>query len=106
LLHLLNDKDETVRFEALRCFAEQKDLAAGPAILKLLRQDKLAEGHKVTVMQTMSKLAGSTFGYRLHNWGPGTSANKQAIEKFEAWLRARQTSGSVTKPSDPFEIPG
>ncbi len=89
LLHLLNDKDETVRFEALRCFAEQKDPAAGPGILKLLKQDKLAEGHRITVLQAMSKLAGSTFNYRLHDWGPGTSANKQAIEKFEAWLRSK-----------------
>ena len=89
LLSLLNDEDETVRFDALRCFAEQKDPSAGPVILKLLRQDKLDEGYKVTVMQGMSKLTGSTFGYSLHNWGPGTSANKQAIKKFEAWLRTK-----------------
>ena len=89
LLPLLNDEDETVRFDALRCFAEQKDLAAGPVILKVLRQDKLADGYRVTVMQGMSKMAGSTFGYSLHNWGPGTSGNKRAIEKFEAWLRTK-----------------
>ncbi|MBC8873488.1 MAG: HEAT repeat domain-containing protein [Planctomycetes bacterium] len=91
LLRLLNDEDETVRFKALRCFAEQKDLAAGPVILKLLKQDQISRQYRVTVMQSMSKLAGSTFNYRQHTWGPGTPGNTRAIEKFEAWLRGKET---------------
>ena len=95
LLPLLSDKEESVRFAALRCFCQQKDLAAGPVIIELLRRDQIADQYEVTVMQAMSKLAGSTFNYSLHNWGPGTSRNRRAIEKFEAWLRAKKAAVSV-----------
>ena len=87
LLPLLTDVDEEVRFKALRCFAQQKDMAAGPVILELLRRDQIDRQYNVTVMQAMSKLTGSTFNYSLHNWGPGTAGNQRAIEKFEAWLK-------------------
>ncbi len=43
LLPLLDDQDEAVRIEALRCFCQQKDVAAGPVILKLLKQNQLGE---------------------------------------------------------------
>jgi hypothetical protein len=89
LLPLLNDADDAVRFHALRCFCQQEDLAAGPLILEVLRQPQLAEQYKVTVMQGMRELTGSTFNYRLHQWGPGTANNRKAIEKFETWLEER-----------------
>ena len=104
LLRLLNDEDEAVRFKALRCFAEQKDLAAGPVVLKLLKKDQLGAGHKVTVMQSTSKLAGSTFNYRLHNWGPATAGNRRAIEKFEAWLRAKETGAVEHSGKSPEKL--
>lgn len=85
-LPLLSDREENVRFDALRCFAGQKDLAAGGVLLKLLQLDTLPEGRKVTVMQAMSSLTGSTFQYNLHKWGDGTPGNKLAIEKLQDWL--------------------
>ena len=87
LLPLLVDEDEGVRKVALRSFAQQKDLAAAEMILKLLKQDEVGEGLKVTIMQSMVKLAGSHFDYFMHEWGPDRSDNQKAIDQFEAWLK-------------------
>ncbi len=100
LLPLLSDKEEAVQFDALRCFAQQKDLAAGPVILKLLKRHQLDEQFKVTVMQAMSKLAGSNFNYYMHEWGPDRPANQRAIEKFEAWLQEPRKAGGAHTSSD------
>lgn len=60
-------------------------------------------------MQALNNLAGNAFNYDMHNWGPSTAANQQAIKKFEAWLQARQgeekpdpggTSGLPAAPLD------
>jgi hypothetical protein len=100
LLPLLSDKEEPVRFQSLRCFAQQKDLAAGSVILEALKRDQLDEQFKVTVMQAMSKLAGSTFKYFVHEWGPDRPGNRRAIEQFEAWLRQRQKADGPQASSD------
>jgi hypothetical protein len=91
LMPLLNDPDEAVRFEALRCFAQQKDLAACPVILELLIRDPAgpAGQHYVTVMQALAALTGQQFGYDMHNWGPGTPRNQQAIRQFQDWMETR-----------------
>jgi hypothetical protein len=41
---------------ALSCFAEQRDLAAGPMLLELLRRDSMTDRHKVPVMQALHAL--------------------------------------------------
>ncbi len=92
LLPLLNDEDEAVRICALRAFARQGDLAAAEVIVELLMQDEIAAGYKVTVMQSMAKLAGSHFHYYMHEWGPDRPSNQKAIEKFEAWLNDARAS--------------
>jgi HEAT repeat protein len=91
LMSLLTDGDESVRIEALRCFAQQEDLAACPVILDSLMRNHAGPGgqHEVTVMQALAALAGQHFGYDMHNWGPGSLGNQQAIGKFEAWMASR-----------------
>ena len=91
LIRLLNDADQAVRLEAMRAFAQQKDLAACPVILELLMRDYagLAGQHEVTVMQALAALADQHFGYDMHNRGPGAPGNAQAIRKFEAWMESR-----------------
>jgi HEAT repeat protein len=100
LAALLNDADESVRIEALRCFAQQKDLLAGPVILEYLRSAHAgpAGQHGVVVMQALMALAGQHFGYDMHNWGPATPANARAIAKFEEWLKAKGVA--VPHPSE------
>jgi beta-lactamase regulating signal transducer with metallopeptidase domain/biopolymer transport protein ExbD len=87
LLPLLRDKDEAVQIEALQCFAQRKDFAAGPVILELLRRDQLGGGDKVGVIGSLSALTGDTFGYDMHNWGPAGRGNQKAIAEVEGWLR-------------------
>jgi HEAT repeat protein len=91
LVSLLNDPDEAVRFEALRCFAQQKDLAACPVILELLMRNHPgpAGQREITVMQSLAALTGQQFGYDMHNWGPGTPGNQQAIRQFQDWMKTR-----------------
>ena len=97
LMPLLADKDQEVRFQALRGFAAQKDAAIGPVLIELLSKDSLPEGRKVLVMQAMSSLTGSTFRYDLHKWGPGTAQNRRAIEDLRVWLkRFGRRSGRAT----------
>jgi len=86
MISLLNDADESVLDEALRAFAQQKDLAACQVILDALKAEHPGPGN---VMQAMSALTGGTFGYDMHNWGPGTPTNQRAIGKFEAWMASR-----------------
>jgi hypothetical protein len=91
LMPLLNDADEPVRSEALRCFAQQKDLAACPVILDSLMRNHPGPGgqHEITVMQALFALTGQRFGYDMHNWGPGTPGNRQAIVEFGVWMASR-----------------
>jgi hypothetical protein len=91
LAPLLNDPDEAVRLGALRCFAQQKDLAACPVILELLMSAHAgpAGQDEVTVMQALAALAGEQFGYDMHNWGPGTPRNQEAIRQFQDWMKTR-----------------
>jgi hypothetical protein len=95
LAPLLNDPDEAVRFEALRGFAQQKDLAACPVILELLMRTHAgpAGQHEITVMQALAALTGQQFGYDMHNWGPGTPRNQQAIRQFQDWMKTRGVPG-------------
>jgi hypothetical protein len=94
LLPLLRDSDDEVRFYALLSFGKQKDLAAGPVILEMLRGELSAEQHKIWVMQAMNELSGNTWNYDLHNWGPAKPGNQQAIERFAAWLEKQQANVS------------
>jgi hypothetical protein len=91
LMLLLNDGDESVQIEALRCFAQQKDLAVCPVILDSLMRNHAGPGgqREVTVMLALAALAGQQFGYDMHNWGPGTPGNWQAIVEFEVWMASR-----------------
>lgn len=86
---LLNDKDEEVRFEALRCFAQQKDRAACPVILALLKGEHAgpAGQHEIVVMQALAALTGQQFFYDMHHWGLGTPGNQKAVRQFEAWMK-------------------
>ena len=45
--------------------------------------------HEVTVMQSLAALTGQQFGYDMHNWGPGTPGNQQAIRQFQDWMETR-----------------
>jgi len=94
LLPLLRDEDEAVRMGALQSFARQKDPAAGPVILELLRRDRLGASAGGDVIQALSALAGDTFGYDMHNWGPAKRGNRDAIRRVEAWL---SSSGTIPK---------
>ena len=51
--------------------------------------EKIPSQVEIAVMQCLQELAGSQFGYTMHNWGPGT--NGEAIERFEKWLKERAT---------------
>ena len=102
LLPLLADADEKVRFDALRCFAQQKDLAAGPVLLELLGREKPAEkprAYEVTVMQALAALTGQQFGYFMHEWGPNRPSNRKAIEKLEAWLQEKAKNATWAEPT-------
>ena len=91
LMLLLTDGDESVRIEALRCFAQQEDLAACPVILDMLNREHPGPALKreITVMQALSALTGKSSGYDMHNWGPGSPGNQRAIAEFEAWMASR-----------------
>ena len=86
LLPLLKDKKEDVFKQALRCFARHKDPEAGKVILGMLKKNEIPRQLEVAVMQSFREMAGSSFGYSMHNWGPGKRKNSEAIEKFENWL--------------------
>jgi len=86
LLPLLQDDDDVFE-QALRCFARHKDPEAGKVILAMLKQTEISSQLEVAVMQCFHEMAGSTFGYHMHNWGPGHDKNRQAIEKFQSWLK-------------------
>ncbi|MBN2583260.1 MAG: M48 family metalloprotease, partial [Planctomycetes bacterium] len=96
LLPLLSDPDEEVRLQGLRCFAQQKDLAAGPTILDFLRGSHTgpAGQREVTVMQSLAALTGEQFGYDMHHWGADAPGNQEAIRRFEAWLSAAKAKAS------------
>ena len=107
LMLLLKDTNEDVRVDALRCFAQQKDLAACPVILDLLNRTHAgpAGQHEVTVMQALVALTGKQFGYDMHNWGPGTPRNQQAIRQFEDWMATQgvplpATQAAKAQPAD------
>lgn len=87
LLPLLKDKKEDVFKQALRCFARHKDPEAGKVVLDMLKRSEILRQLEVTVMQCFREMAGSSFGYSMHNWGPGNRKNSEAIEKFENWLK-------------------
>ena len=92
LISLLEDSDEEVRFAALQCFGKRKDIACGTTILKLLKQDDVEAGYQVTVMQALQTLADTHFGYDMHSWGLKSKENKEAVERFEAWLQDKLAS--------------
>jgi hypothetical protein len=77
--------DLELRIEAARSFAEHKDAAGGWVLLDLWQQP-LPEGMKVSVMQAVGRMTDSTFGYDMHQWAQPTSANTQAIARFEQWI--------------------
>ena len=87
LAPFLSAKDEGLGLQAITCFARRKDTQAGPAILRLLKKDRMDPGQAVTVMQALNALAGTAFSYDMHHWGP--QANGRAIARFEVWLGDR-----------------
>jgi len=115
LLLLLEDREEDVFEQALRCFTRHRDAQAGKVILAMLKQNEvpellemdvlkeseiskqlevavwarnhISEQLKVAVMQCLQEMAGSHFGYHMHSWGPANGKNSEAIAKFENWLK-------------------
>ena len=87
LLPLLKDKEADVFEQALRCCTRHKDPEAGKVILAMLKQTEISSQLEVAVMQCFQELAGSHFGYYMHDWGPGHDKNSKAIETFESWLK-------------------
>jgi hypothetical protein len=102
LLALLSDSDARVQDEALRAFAMQKDLATCQVILDAIKAEHPGPGN---VMQAMSALTGGTFGYDMHNWGPGTPTNQRAIGKFEAWMESHGVAVTRTFKLGPEDAP-
>lgn len=101
MLPLLSDVDDEVRFYALLKFAERKDLAAGPVILDALRGEAPKEQYRIWVMQAMAALSDKSWHYDMHHWGPEGPGNREAIERFEAWLEERRSdAGLIQDPSD------
>ena len=86
LLPLLDDEDDAVKMAALRCFSQKHDLAAGPTIVKMLKQKRVSEQEEVIVMQALNVLVGSNYNYDMDKWGPG-KLNNRSIENIEAWLK-------------------
>jgi hypothetical protein len=99
---LLRDKDAQVRFYALLSYGKQKDLAAAPVILEMLRGEPAAEQRKIWVMQAMSALSGNTWNYDMAHWGPGAPGNQKAIEIFEAWMEKQQASVRMNQTQLPI----
>ncbi|MCF7731803.1 MAG: HEAT repeat domain-containing protein [Akkermansiaceae bacterium] len=105
LLPLLEDQDDEVRCYILPAFARDKDPAAGSAILDLLRRDQLDESCRATVLQAMSVLTGSTGDYDAANWGADKPGNREAIERFEAWLKGQENGDAVPAGGGGVESP-
>lgn len=82
-----------MRAMALRGFSAKKDMAAGPVILEALTCEQTNEGFKIAVMQSMSALTGKSWNYNLHEWGLGSKENREAVERFKAWLVAQRDGG-------------
>lgn len=40
-------------------------------------------------MPSMSPLTGKSLDYNLHEWGLGSRSNREAVERFKAWLVLR-----------------
>ena len=91
LMPLLKDANGPVKMAALRCFSQQHDLAAGPVILEMLKEEAGLVQDKVTVMQALSNLAGTNFNYDMHNWGTG-KINTRSIEEIENWFNQASQS--------------
>lgn len=102
LLPLLEDKDREVLVQGVECFARQKDLAAGPVILQLLKEK--AGGSE----QQMGTIRGAirwltdeefqkNFKYGTQAWGPDAPGNAEGIELFAGWLEMRTKQDGETK---------
>jgi hypothetical protein len=84
---LLRDPETKVRIQACSCLAAHKDLAAAHTLLAFLKSAAVEPGDAVGIMQALAKLTGSTFNYNLHQWGPASPGNREAIARFEEWIR-------------------
>jgi hypothetical protein len=91
LLPILESRDKRLRVQTIRNFARRKDPAAVKPLLELMNQQTLEFG-TVEVSQSLVALAGSNFGYDIHNWGPQQPKNAHAIEQFKQWIAQNVTA--------------
>ena len=85
LLRQMGGEDVELRLEAAWAFAEHKDAAGGTALLQFWQHD-VPESIKVKVMQSVSQMTDTDFGYNMHEWAKPGSSNMEAIEKFRKWI--------------------
>lgn len=86
LLPLMNAQDQKTATLAAWVFATQKDIAAGPVLLKWIQLPAMDESNKVRISQAMSRLTGISVNYDMHSWGPQNPRNQAAIAKFSTWI--------------------
>src|SRR5262249_20211269 len=86
LLPLLKSKEVETRLVAACGFAKFDDLAAARPLIAFLGEKSAPPNGDWRIMQAISKLAGQTFGYDIHHWGPDNKQNLLAIDKFQQWL--------------------
>ena len=85
---LLEDPDLEVRLECVILLARRKDVACAPALLELLKNEKLDELSHNRLVQAMQDMTGEYFGYHVGSdaWQPTTANNKAALDKFSKWI--------------------
>ena len=86
LLPLLSAKEPELRLQAACGFAARNDHVGGRLLLAFLKDPAPPPNGDWRIMQAISKLAGQTFNYDIHHWGPAHAANRRAINAFESWL--------------------
>jgi hypothetical protein len=88
---LLTDPDVEVRQTGVILLAQRKDVSCGPALLELLRNERLGEVSHNQLVQAMRDLTGEYFGYQIGSdaWQPATPNNRAALDKFAGWLAGR-----------------
>ncbi|MFN3651089.1 MAG: HEAT repeat domain-containing protein [Armatimonadota bacterium] len=100
LTELLHDPERAVRLTTATGFAQRQDATAGPTLLTLLRDATLDAKAHGAVVRAIQSLTGTAFGYDTSEsgWQPGTENNRQAIRRFEEWIR-RQGALNIDRRS-------
>lgn len=105
ILQLLEDDDPRVRLRVAVCLVEEADDRGLPTLVEALRQEASFLDYPwgqigaIVAFKKMRKLAGQDFGFTP---GESTTKNRDAIARFEKWVRARLGQDWV----DPLRVPG